>query len=131
MTQSIDYARTRSKATIVAEYGEEALLRPDLLHKRADGTSLPSRVTYSSAQADLQQQEKKRTREETGAPEPAAAPGHERPAKTARTDDDDDDGAWLLASPLTQPWKLAIRTMSSYVGYPCIHRLVTCTSPSG
>ncbi|WFD25952.1 hypothetical protein MNAN1_000925 [Malassezia nana] len=96
----LDYARTRSKATIVAEHGEEALLRPDLLYKRADGTALRGRITYSNAQGS---QDKKRAHEDASAAPPVAPPAaapaaDERPAKTARTeppapapDDSDDD----------------------------------------
>lgn len=116
----LEYARTRSKATIVAEHGEEALLRPDLVFKKADGTALPGRVTYSNAQGEAQGQDRKRVREDTAsALEPSTTPApladaamlqnEGRPAKTARTDassssesaveegdDDDDDGAFVL-----------------------------------
>jgi len=96
----LDYARTRSKATIVAEHGEEALLRPDLLFKRADGTSMRGRITYSNAQGS---QEKKRPHDDAPAapsvaPPVAAPESDERPLKTARTEpepeDSDDDGMY-------------------------------------
>ena len=117
----LEYARTRSKATIIAEHGQEALLRPDLVFKMADGTALPARVTFSNAQGEAQGQDRKRVREEssgatgsnTAPTEPAQvlhAQNDERPAKTARTDapqpsqptqeeededEDDDDGTYL------------------------------------
>lgn len=89
---ALDYARTRSKATIVAEHGEEALLRPDLLFKRADGTSMRGRITYSNAQGS---QDKKRPHDDAPAAPSVAPPvAEERPSKTARTEpeDSDDDG---------------------------------------
>mgnify|MGYP001759150317 CR=1 FL=1 len=94
----LEYARTRSKATIVAEHGEEALLRPDLLFKRADGTSMRGRITYSNAQGS---QDKKRPHEDapvvSNVVPPASGPDSDgRPPKTARTEPEpeetDDDG---------------------------------------
>lgn len=85
------------------------MLRPDLLHKRADGTAVRGRVTYSNAQGEARGSDKKRVHDDMATSLPAGsirsaavASGveHERPAKTARTDDaqpeeeedDDDDG---------------------------------------
>lgn len=93
----LEYARTRSKATVVAEHGEEALLRPDLIYKNADGTAIGGRVTFSNAQGDAQAQERKRLRDESGssiaptnsAVEPLRSNSNAtdvRPSKAARTE---------------------------------------------
>ncbi|AXA49966.1 U2 small nuclear ribonucleoprotein B'' [Malassezia restricta] len=89
----LEYARTRSKATIVAEHGQEALLRPDLIYKNADGTMISDRVTFSNAQGDAQGLERKRARDgsanATGAHASMPSPtfeSTERPTKAPRTD---------------------------------------------
>ncbi|WFD15918.1 hypothetical protein MARU1_001944 [Malassezia arunalokei] len=91
--QVLEYARTRSKATIVAEHGEEALLRPDLIYKNADGTMINDRVTFSNAQGDAQGLERKRARDgsanATGAHESVPSStleSIERPSKAPRTE---------------------------------------------
>lgn len=97
LTQSIEYARKKSYATLVHEHGEEALLNPGLLSRISEGALPPtSKVTYSHAQADAEGQDKKRARDDANnAPRVA---DDARPAKTQRTepaqedDDDDDDG---------------------------------------
>jgi len=82
---------------VVAEHGEEALLRPDLIYKNADGTAIGGRVTFSNAQGDAQAQERKRLRDESGssiaptnsAVEPLRDNSNAtdvRPAKAARTE---------------------------------------------
>jgi hypothetical protein len=60
--QSVDYAQNKSKATLVAEKGPEALLDPALL-------SSTKKTTFSSAGAELKGRERKRAREEAGVKE--------------------------------------------------------------
>lgn len=74
----IEYARTKSNASIVAEYGEEALRNPAILRQVTAGQPLPGRVTFSHAQGEAHGQ--KRPGEVADA----------RPAKTQRVDDSDD-----------------------------------------
>lgn len=107
---SIDYARTKSHATIVEEQGEEALYNAALRGDAADGTSVPltGRVTYSHAEAEAQGQKRMR---EAGGAEPgqgeAAANGEAgdaRPPKAARTEgpeeeeEEEDDDAMEMGS---------------------------------
>ncbi|PWN53381.1 hypothetical protein IE53DRAFT_384137 [Violaceomyces palustris] len=64
---SIDYAKSKSKATLVEELGPEALFDPSLLASEKGKTPGPGKVTLSSAQAEARGREKKRAREEAGA----------------------------------------------------------------
>ena len=89
---SIDYARTKSHATIVEEQGEEALYNAALHGDAADGAAAPptGRVTYSHAEAEAQGQKRNR---EAGGVEPAPGEvavngeaGDARPPKAARTE---------------------------------------------
>lgn len=60
----IDYAKSKSKATIVAEKGPEALFDPTL--HLTQTAAKKEKITLSSAGADLQGRERKRAREEAG-----------------------------------------------------------------
>lgn len=60
----IDYAKTKSKATIVAEKGPEALFDPSL--HLTQTAAKKEKITLSSAGAELQGRERKRAREEAG-----------------------------------------------------------------
>lgn len=105
--QSIDYARTKSHASIIAERGEDALYNAALTGQSAedDASGLSARVTYSHAQTEQEALDKKRPWEAGEATSAAAADGAEadgaRPVKSARTDepsddDDDDDDAMQI-----------------------------------
>lgn len=145
--QALEYARTRSKATIVAEHGEEALLRPDLIYKNADGTAISDRITFSNAQGDAQGVERKRARDNsTNASEanvsvqspssesterPNKAPRTEqapmRPTSTDEEEDGDDDGKFLHTNAF-QLWKLAPPTMTSRSSLP-IRQILAAIPP--
>lgn len=60
----INYAKTKSKATIVIERGPEALFDPTV--SLTNTAAKKEKITLSSAQADLQGKERKRAREEGG-----------------------------------------------------------------
>lgn len=77
-TQVLDYAKSKSKATIVAEKGPEALYDPAVV-----ASLTKSKVTFSSAGADLQGRERKRAREEAG----------QRGEVVADSDDESEAGA--------------------------------------
>ncbi|MCO5584899.1 hypothetical protein L7F22_038831 [Adiantum nelumboides] len=60
----INYAKSKSKATIIAEKGPEALFDPTL--HLTQTAAKKEKITLSSAGADLQGRERKRAREEAG-----------------------------------------------------------------
>lgn len=98
--QSIDYAKSKSKATLVQEHGPSALYNPSLFSSTANAgatSQMNGRVTISSAQAEARGREKKRAREEAGGQEDEDEEGERgsKVQKTADNDDDDDGGEFF------------------------------------
>ncbi|EPQ27241.1 uncharacterized protein PFL1_05164 [Pseudozyma flocculosa PF-1] len=100
---SIEYARTKSKATLVQELGPEALFDQELANSKnrlaaQSGTGAgqqgqQGKVTISRAQAEAQGREKKRAREEAGVASDDDDEDGEGPKKVRRGgDEDEDDG---------------------------------------
>lgn len=83
----LQYARTKSNATIVSEYGEDALRNPAILRQVTAGQPIPGRVTFSHAQAEAHGQKR-----------PGEIDSDARPAKTQRVEgSDDEEGACIHA----------------------------------
>ncbi|PWN35727.1 RNA-binding domain-containing protein [Meira miltonrushii] len=83
----IDYAKSKSKATIVAEKGPEALFDPSL--HLTQTAARKEKVTLSSAGADLQGRERKRAREEAGQRGEVVQEEEENSESDTRSSDDE------------------------------------------
>lgn len=88
VTQAIDYAQNKSKATVVLERGPEALADPTLAFNQ-DGKAKKNKLTFSSAGAELRGRERKRLREEAGQRDSGS---DDSDVDEADEEDDDGDG---------------------------------------
>ncbi|WFD34096.1 hypothetical protein MCUN1_000928 [Malassezia cuniculi] len=76
---ALQYARTKANATIVAEYGEDALRNPAILRQVTAGQPVNGRVTFSHAQAEAHGQKR-----------PGEISPDRRPAKSQRVQQDEE-----------------------------------------
>lgn len=111
LKKSIDYARSKSRATIVNELGPEALFDPAIMaSERGKPAGGPGKVTISSAQAEARGKDNKRTREDaTGEEEDEEDEDEdgERDGKrrTKQQSDEDDEGECISPGDVARRWR--------------------------